>query len=124
MIKNLVIVGGGTAGWISALYLKKILGSDTDITLIESDDIGIVGVGEGSTPSFVTMLNILGIDINDFIFINRSLSLSRNASILILLSLKGRFFIFSCKIGLMLDNIICSIISSQILSLPVSLYSL
>ena len=67
MIKNLVIVGGGTAGWISALYLKKILGGDTYITLIESDDIGIVGVGEGSTPSFVTMLNILGIDINDFI---------------------------------------------------------
>ena len=48
MIKNLVIVGGGTAGWISALYLKKILGGDTYITLIESDDIGIVGVGEGS----------------------------------------------------------------------------
>jgi tryptophan halogenase len=67
MIKNLTIVGGGTAGWITALYLNKILDSDTSITLIESDEIGIVGVGEGSTPSLVTMLSILNIDINEFI---------------------------------------------------------
>jgi tryptophan halogenase len=67
MIKNLAIVGGGTAGWLTALYLNKILESETSITVIESDEIGIIGVGEGSTPSFVTMLNLLGIDIDDFI---------------------------------------------------------
>ena len=45
-IENLVIVGGGTAGWIAAAALSKLLGPAIKITLIESDAIGTVGVGD------------------------------------------------------------------------------
>jgi flavin-dependent dehydrogenase len=45
---KIVIVGGGTAGWIAALYISTIH-SDIKVTLIESEDIGIIGAGEGST---------------------------------------------------------------------------
>ena len=48
MINNLAIVGGGTAGVVTALILKKTY-PNLQIDLIESDQIGIVGVGEGST---------------------------------------------------------------------------
>ena len=41
MKKKFVIIGGGTAGWLSALYVNKLYGTDADITLIESDEIGI-----------------------------------------------------------------------------------
>jgi flavin-dependent dehydrogenase len=46
---KIIIVGGGTAGWLAALFLKKINGKSRDITVIESSKIGIVGAGEGST---------------------------------------------------------------------------
>jgi flavin-dependent dehydrogenase len=49
--KRIVILGGGTAGWMTAsLMAKKWAARNFDITLIESTDIGVVGVGEGSTP--------------------------------------------------------------------------
>ena len=63
---KIVIVGGGTAGWLSALYLKKI-GKEFDITLIESEEIGILGAGEGSVPIFHHFLETLGIDEKQFI---------------------------------------------------------
>lgn len=46
---KIIIVGGGTAGWLSALMISKIYGDLHDITLIESKSIGIIGAGEGST---------------------------------------------------------------------------
>ncbi|WP_144391827.1 tryptophan halogenase family protein [Pleionea sediminis] len=50
--KSVVILGGGTAGWMAANYLiKKWKDKGISVTLVESPDIGIVGVGEGSTPS-------------------------------------------------------------------------
>lgn len=61
-----VIAGGGTAGWIAALYLKKYF-PENSITVIESSEIGILGAGEGTTPHFVTFLRDVGIDENDFI---------------------------------------------------------
>ena len=67
MKKEIVIVGGGTAGWLTALYVKKMYGVEANITVVESDAIGIVGVGEGSVPSFFNMLSLLDIDFNDFI---------------------------------------------------------
>ena len=62
---NIVVVGGGMAGWLTALTMNKISKNKT-ITLIESDEIGILGAGEGSTPNFPALLKILDIDYADF----------------------------------------------------------
>jgi len=59
---NIAIVGGGSAGWITALFCKKIFPT-FNITLIESKDIGIVGVGEATTPNIVSLFKELKIDI-------------------------------------------------------------
>ncbi|WP_340676917.1 tryptophan 7-halogenase, partial [Paraglaciecola sp.] len=49
---KICIVGGGTAGWMAAnLFAKKWHDKDIQISLIESSEVGIVGVGEGSTPT-------------------------------------------------------------------------
>ena len=65
-MKKLVVVGGGTAGWLTALYAKKN-NPDAMVTLIESDDIGILGAGEGATPHLIEFLDFLGISIDDVI---------------------------------------------------------
>jgi flavin-dependent dehydrogenase len=65
--RNIVIVGGGTAGWLTALYIKKIYDKDANVSLIESEELGILGAGEGSTPNFPGILNYLGIPFRDFI---------------------------------------------------------
>mgnify|MGYP003385014087 FL=1 len=66
-IKNIVIVGGGTAGWMTASLLVKTLGKALNITLIESDKIGIVGVGEATIPPIVNFNSAIGIDEKAFI---------------------------------------------------------
>lgn len=66
MKKEIVIVGGGTAGWLTALTLKKIT-KEFNITLIESEEIDIIGVGEGSTPNFPLLLKVLDINFVDFV---------------------------------------------------------
>lgn len=67
-IKKIVIVGGGTAGWIAASLLrKKITNPACEIKLIESKDIGIIGVGESTIPPFIDLLDELEIDKVDFI---------------------------------------------------------
>ncbi len=66
-IKQVVILGGGTAGWISAALLIKLLGKSISITLVESDEIGIVGVGEATIPPIMTFNAALGIDEKAFV---------------------------------------------------------
>jgi tryptophan halogenase len=66
-IKRVVIAGGGTAGWIAAYVLAKQLGALLDVTLIESDEIGTVGVGESTIPTARTFHQYMGIDEADFV---------------------------------------------------------
>ena len=67
MIKNIVIVGGGSSGWMAAAGLNRVLNKDYNITLVESEEIGIIGVGEATIPSIVRFNYGLGIDEIEFI---------------------------------------------------------
>ena len=60
--KRVVIAGGGTAGWCAAAAISSQLGHLVDVTLVESDDIGTIGVGEATIPTFRTFHYLLGID--------------------------------------------------------------
>lgn len=57
---KIVIVGGGTAGWLTALNMNKFM-PYSEVTVVASSEIGILGAGEGTTPHFMDMLDRLGI---------------------------------------------------------------
>lgn len=64
---RIIILGGGTAGWMAANLLAKAWGAlGTKVTLVESPDIGIIGVGEGSTPQLRGFFRTLGMDEADW----------------------------------------------------------
>lgn len=67
LIKNVVIIGGGTAGWMTAAALSSTLSRDhVDVHLVESEAIGIVGVGEATLPHLRHFNRIIGIDEAEF----------------------------------------------------------
>lgn len=61
-IRRVVIVGGGTAGWMAAAVLSRAMGTTLDIEVVESDAIGTVGVGESTIPQIRNVNQFLGID--------------------------------------------------------------
>jgi|CZKO01.1.fsa_nt_gi tryptophan halogenase len=72
-IRHIAIVGGGTAGWMAASVLARALpGSGCTITVIESPDIGTIGVGEATIPPIIDLLRFLSINEADFVRHTRS----------------------------------------------------
>jgi tryptophan halogenase len=70
-VRKVVIAGGGTSGWCAAAALSQQLGPAFDITLIESEEIGTVGVGEATFPTIRTFHKILDLDEREFLRITR-----------------------------------------------------
>lgn len=65
-VRRVIIAGGGTAGWMAAAALSRTLGKVLDITLVESDEISTVGVGEATIPTLVTFHRLLDISEQEF----------------------------------------------------------
>jgi len=65
-IKNITVIGGGSAGWLTALYARAVM-PDKKITVVESESIGILGAGEGTTPDLIRLFDALDIPISRLI---------------------------------------------------------
>ncbi|MFZ8964868.1 MAG: tryptophan halogenase family protein [Steroidobacteraceae bacterium] len=66
-IRQVVIAGGGTAGWMAAAVLSRAFGGRLSVRLVESEDIGTVGVGEATIPQIRLLTGMLGLDEDEFL---------------------------------------------------------
>nr|AUN37782.1 tryptophan halogenase [uncultured bacterium] len=66
-VRSIAIIGGGTAGWMSAAAISKSFGRKIDVVLIESEEIGIIGVGEATVPHLSAFNRLLQIDEAEFV---------------------------------------------------------
>lgn len=70
-MRRVIIVGGGTSGWLSAAYLTSLFGPGTaerlQVTLVEAEDLGIIGVGEATIPSMRTTLRKIAVPEAEFL---------------------------------------------------------
>ena len=69
---EITIVGAGTAGLVTALILKQKFNQNINLKIIKSEDIGIIGVGEGSTEHWMDFMNWCQLDFNEVIKSRRS----------------------------------------------------
>lgn len=67
VVNNVVIVGGGTSGWMCAAAIARIVPPDVSVTLVESDEIGVIGVGEATIPPLIEFNEFLGLKENDIL---------------------------------------------------------
>lgn len=66
-IRKVVVAGGGTAGWMAAVFLASKLGRNLEVVLVESEQIGTVGVGEATIPPIQLFNKAVGVNENDFL---------------------------------------------------------
>ena len=66
-IRSIAIVGGGSAGWMAAAALSKVFGRAIDVVLVESEEIGLIGVGEATVPHLSAFNRLLEIDEGEFV---------------------------------------------------------
>ena len=77
-VNNVVIAGGGTAGWMAAAALSRLVGREIKVTLVESEEIGTVGVGEATIPTILTINRLLQIPEPDFAATLRTASMDHH----------------------------------------------
>ena len=65
-MKSIVVIGGGTAGWLTALAARRRY-PEHNVLVVESKAIGILGAGEGSTPNLIPFLTSLNIPVEELI---------------------------------------------------------